>query len=182
MGSEIKQKEYLDVLDEQGNKTGIVKSRGEIHKNNLWHREVAVLIFNLEGEILLQKRSMDKKDAPGVWALCAGHVGLNETPLETLYKEVKEEVGIDIDIKKLTYMFTLRNNEEGNRHFIDIFKYITEDKINEFKIQTEELTALRFFNYEEVKKGALNNDPNLFLKNDEPTRCIFAWIDEKGIY
>jgi hypothetical protein len=30
--------EYLDVLDEHGNNTGVSKPRSEVHKNGLWHR------------------------------------------------------------------------------------------------------------------------------------------------
>lgn len=38
--------ELIDVLDGNGVKTGIVKSRDEVHKNGLWHRAIVVAIVN----------------------------------------------------------------------------------------------------------------------------------------
>ena len=35
--------EYIDVLDENGVKTGEILSRREIHKRGLWHRAIVVL-------------------------------------------------------------------------------------------------------------------------------------------
>ena len=59
--------EYLEVVDEKGR---IITSlpRSEIHGNpSLMHKVVHVLVFNDKGELLLQKRSMNKDVAPGKW-------------------------------------------------------------------------------------------------------------------
>lgn len=36
------EKEYFDVLDENGNKTGIIKLRNEVHRDGDWHKEVHI--------------------------------------------------------------------------------------------------------------------------------------------
>jgi len=46
------------------------------HDNNLWHREVAVWVINEKNEILLQKRSANKRHAPNKYAVCAGHIDM----------------------------------------------------------------------------------------------------------
>lgn len=38
--------ELIDVLDENGIKTGEVLSRDEVHKRGLWHRAIVVAIVN----------------------------------------------------------------------------------------------------------------------------------------
>ncbi len=53
--------EMLDVLDENGGKTGRVVSNKEVHAQGLWHRVVHVYIYNSQNEILLQLRS------PNMW-------------------------------------------------------------------------------------------------------------------
>ena len=52
--------ELIDVLDENGIKTGQIMTRNEIHKQGLWHRAIVVAIINEKNEILLQQRSMEK--------------------------------------------------------------------------------------------------------------------------
>lgn len=44
----------LDVLDENGIKTGNILSRKEVHKRGLWHRIIVVAIINEKNEILMQ--------------------------------------------------------------------------------------------------------------------------------
>ena len=46
--------EMIDILDENGIKTGKVLSRKEIHKKGFWHRAIVVAIINEKNEILLQ--------------------------------------------------------------------------------------------------------------------------------
>ncbi len=52
--------ELLEYFDENNSKSLGVLERDLIHKNNLWHREVAVWVMNEKGEVLLQKRSAQK--------------------------------------------------------------------------------------------------------------------------
>ena len=54
--------EYFDVLDENGNKTGKLKLRNEVHRDGDWHRGVHVWIINSFGELLLQRRSPNKEN------------------------------------------------------------------------------------------------------------------------
>ena len=42
--------ELLDVLDENGIKTGEILPREEIHKKGLWHRSIVVAIINDKNE------------------------------------------------------------------------------------------------------------------------------------
>ncbi len=52
--------ELIDVLDENGIKTGEVLSRNEIHQKGLWHRAIVVAIVNKNNQVLLQQRSFKK--------------------------------------------------------------------------------------------------------------------------
>ncbi len=54
--------EYLDLLDERGNKIGKIDTRENIHKKGFIHAEVAAFIYTEDGTVLLQKRNKNKKN------------------------------------------------------------------------------------------------------------------------
>lgn len=97
--------ELIDVLDENGVKTGRVATRDEVHREGLWHRIVLVAILDDRNHILLQQRSDDKPTNPGMWDIAtAGHVDVGEDSLVAAVREVVEEIGIKIrpsDLKRL---------------------------------------------------------------------------------
>ena len=65
--------ELLDVVDENDLIIG-VKTRGEIHARGLMHRATHILVFNRQGDLFIQKRSMNKDNDPGLWdSSAAGH-------------------------------------------------------------------------------------------------------------
>ena len=92
--------EMIDVLDENGVKTGEVATRTEVHQRGLWHRIVAIMIVDEKKRILLQQRSNDRITNPGKWDIAAaGHVDAGEDVLLTIMREAKEEVGVEISDK-----------------------------------------------------------------------------------
>lgn len=83
------------VVDEQDSIIGY-KSRFECHHNSaIIHRAVDIILFNSEGQILLQKRSKHKDTYPGYYTVSAsGHVDKGETYLLSARREINEELGI----------------------------------------------------------------------------------------
>lgn len=108
-----KHDELLEVVTEKGK---IIKtlSRSEIHGNpSLIHRVVHVLVFNNEGALLLQKRSMRKDVAPGEWdTSVGGHVNPGETLDEAVKREVREELGITSCETEFLYSYIHSNEYE----------------------------------------------------------------------
>ena len=76
-----------------------------INKAPKKHFTVSALIFSDRGEVLLVKH---KK--LGVWLYPGGHIDENETPDETLLREVKEETGLSIEV------IDTRDQELGNKN------------------------------------------------------------------
>jgi 8-oxo-dGTP pyrophosphatase MutT (NUDIX family) len=59
--------------------------------------------------VLLQKRSLTKKNAPGMYHIsAAGHINVGETALEAAVRETQEEVGIAIDPAQLYLVHVTR--------------------------------------------------------------------------
>lgn len=43
-------KEFFDILDEDGNKTGRTKLRNEVHRDGDWHKAFHIWILNENGD------------------------------------------------------------------------------------------------------------------------------------
>ena len=96
--------EKIDVLNELGEFTGDVATIDECHSTGYWHRAVYAFIVDKDLNVLLQKRSGNKKLWPGKWDVTVGgHVKSGEFGRQALIRECKEELGIDIEIKKYVY-------------------------------------------------------------------------------
>lgn len=92
--------ELIDLVDEQDHIIGQT-TKGEANRDpSKLHREVCVILIDNNNNILLQQRSFKKKVYPGYWIVsAAGHVPKGMIPLESIHKELQEELGFDTDIQ-----------------------------------------------------------------------------------
>ena len=87
--------ELIDVLNENGVKTGKIASRDEVHQKGLWHRAIVVAIINEKNEILLQQRSANKEKNANMWDIsAAGHISAGQDSLMAATREINEEVSV----------------------------------------------------------------------------------------
>lgn len=150
--------ELLKVYDENNNYLGYALDRKEIHEKKLWHHHASAWIINKEGKILLQQRAFTKKKNPGKWARTGGHVDSNETCDEALKREVYEEIGLKVDNIEQFEIF--KSIDEKEKYFTYGYIIITDLKEEEFKLQKEEVNAVKYFTIEELEKERENNNPN----------------------
>jgi isopentenyldiphosphate isomerase len=106
--------ELLEVLDAEGHRQGIAKTRAEIHLDGDWHLAFHCWVLRRGGlEVVLQRRSFRKDTYPGCWdATAAGHWRFGETAAQAA-REISEELGIDVPFEALTY----RGRERASRSF-----------------------------------------------------------------
>lgn len=98
--------EYLDIVDENGEPTGVIKERSKVHAEGDLHRTSHVWIVrdNDKGgwDVLLQKRSQNKDSFPGCYDISsAGHIPAGDDYIESALRELKEELGIDAKPEEL---------------------------------------------------------------------------------
>jgi isopentenyl-diphosphate delta-isomerase type 1 len=88
--------EIFDVVNERDEVIGQAP-RSEVHRRQLNHRAVHVLVFNARGELFLQKRSMLKDCFPGAWdSSASGHLDRGEEYDACAVREVREELGVQL--------------------------------------------------------------------------------------
>lgn len=154
--------EKFDVLNELGEFTGEIATREECHKQGLWHRAVYAFIIDDKGNILLQKRSENKKLWPNMWDVTVGgHVDAGEFGRQALIREVKEELGIEIKDDDVKYLIGSTSiNEQGdiiNKHYNECYLITKNIDISDIKIQKEEVSEVRYFSKDELLKRISNN-------------------------
>lgn len=59
---------------------------------------VGAMIFDDQGRLLLTKRGQGAKNERGFWEIPGGGVEFNETRADAAVREVKEELGVDIEV------------------------------------------------------------------------------------
>ncbi|HEX8411869.1 MAG TPA: NUDIX domain-containing protein [Thermoanaerobaculia bacterium] len=102
-------REFVDVLDADGNPTGIAKDKRDVHRDGDWHRCAHVWVATSDGRLLLQRRALVKESWPGLWDISvAGHVSAGESAIDAAIREAREELDLHIDPAELTHLGTLR--------------------------------------------------------------------------
>ena len=91
-------KEYLDIVDENGDPTGEITDRETAHLKGIRHRTAHVwLLRNKNGklQILLQKRCETKSSYPGCYDISsAGHIPAGVDYIPSAIRELSEELGV----------------------------------------------------------------------------------------
>ena len=174
-----KNDELLEVVDESGNPTGKYEKREIVHNNKLFHNEIALWIIDKDNkQVLVQRRSKNKKQHPNKLALCAGHVVAGETIIEALEKEAQEEIGINLkeyDVKKI---IRVKRQEKNNCCFSYHFAILKHIPINNFKIQEEELSEVFYMDYEKLKQMVKNADSEMAIFWSDEVKLLFDELDK----
>lgn len=82
----------------------------------------AVFLFLRDGNKILLTRRFKTDYFDGWYSVPAGHVDAGELPLDAIVREVKEEIGVTVEKKDITFVHCLyrtKHDETGDR--VDIF-------------------------------------------------------------
>ena len=177
-------KEYFDVLDESGNKTGKTKLRSEVHRDGDWHKAVHIWIINNNGDVLLQRRCATKDSNPNMLDISsAGHLSAGDDSLSGAIRELKEELNIDVKPEDLQFIKTLKRSSKYtetfiNNEFDDLYILRTNKRIEDMKYQEEEISEIFYVPYKEFKKMVENKQPDL-LRHDIEFEILFNLFDNE---
>jgi len=138
--------EYWDVLDQKGCKTGRTVVKSQELKEGEYHLVVhAWIISSTDGKILIQKRPDHLEFAPGVWAVAGGSAVKGETSHMAVCREVKEELGLDVNptIEPIRYL--------NNNSITDIWVIKSDINLKDVTLQKEEVDEVKWVTEDELK-------------------------------
>lgn len=138
--------EYFPLVNEEGKTIGKA-TRKECHSGSkMLHPVVHLHIFNDNGDLYLQKRSMRKDIQPGKWdTAVGGHIDYGESVEEALRREVREELGVTdfSPIMITSYIFESAIEKE----LVNTFRTVYNGPFNP---DPEELDGGRFWAIDEI--------------------------------
>ncbi len=154
--------ELLDIVNENGKIVGKEK-RSVLHQSpDKIHRTVNILISNSNNEVLVQKRSKEKKFGPGIMEISAGgHVKSGQTVEEAAKEELFEELGIRVSLRLIAKELYLFPNEKELAHLFLGYSN------GPFKIDRDEIEKITFVPYDELGD---------FLKVNKEKSMLEYWL------
>lgn len=144
--------EILPIVDKKDNVIGQITRKKAHNSPHAIHRSVSLLIYDHLGRLLIQKRSLTKDTFPGHWALSVeGHVGINETYINVVFRESQEELGIILNSQFLTPLGKIITSSNIEQEMTQVYTY--QMPIQTLIYQNSlEITKIRF-----VTLKSLNN-------------------------
>ncbi len=98
--------EELILVDERDNELGFLSKQQCHDGDGILHRAFSLFVFNVMGELLLQKRSADKRLWPLFWSnSCCSHPRKGESMEVATRRRLQEELDIHADLE-FVYKFS----------------------------------------------------------------------------
>src|SRR5664280_1453125 len=123
----------------------------EIMQNNTQSLPVPTLsvsgiVFNNQKQILLIKRN--QPPAMGLWSIPGGKLEADESLLEACQREIKEETGLDTEVKNIVAVVERR--VEGFHYVIIDYLALLADQENSQPIAQSDVSEARWVNLEHL--------------------------------
>lgn len=183
--------ELLDVLAEDGSRSGAVSERGVVHREGSLHATAHVWVARREEDgrygLLLQKRSREKESYPGCYDLsAAGHVAAGDDIIHTALRELGEELGIQAGESQLVYVGECRSRYRGSFHgrpFFNnekssVYLYLEPVDIRDLHLQETEVEEVLWMDAAECLDSVKNGRSSTCIDVDELS-MICAYLDRE---
>lgn len=169
--------EFLDIRKKDGSLTGEVKERTLVHRDGDIHGTSHVWIIRRKEDgvcdLLLQKRSADKDAFPGCYDISsAGHLPASQGYLSSAVRELKEELGLDVEEEDLIFLGIHEGYSEEvfydepfrNHEISHVYLYERPLDISVLKLQEEEVESVKWMDFGECYSE---------VEKENPKYCLF---------
>ena len=146
--------ELLDIYNENGEFIG-TEDRKIVHEKGLWHKTVHCWLYDKDGNIFFQRRA----DRGTLYTTSSGHLSAKESVTEAFQREIKEEIGLNIDASDATFVAIVpfkmdRVKEDGSifkdRAFANVYVDLYEGNYQDFQMDPNEVSGLVLVNAKEA--------------------------------
>ena len=139
--------EFVEMFDNKRKPLGKVTERYNYVEGE-YSQGSHVWIVNSKGELLIQKRTPTKKLYPNLWSITSGGTDTGETTLETAFREVKEELGIELKADEVELMMSYKRNHD----FVDVWLVRKDIDLKDIVMQPEEVAEAKWVTVEELNE------------------------------
>lgn len=151
--------EFVVLVDENDQDLQLMEKM-EAHEKGLLHRAFSVFVLNNKGELMLQRRALDKYHSGGLWTnTCCSHPRKGEPVEKAAHRRLMEEMGFDCPVEKaFDFIYRAELDKGLTEHEFDhlfIGHYNGEPNIN-----PDEVAEWKWMNIEEVRNDLAANPQN----------------------
>lgn len=109
----------VELVDEQGRARGSLSVAAAHTAPGRLHRAFSVLLFDADGQVLLQQRAGVKTRFPLLWTnTCCGHPAPGQSVVEAATKRLHEELGVTADLTEVgTFTYQATDPNTGRVEF-----------------------------------------------------------------
>lgn len=133
------------------------KDKLQAHLDGNLHRAFSIFIFNEQGQLLLQKRALEKYHSPGLWTnTCCSHPQPGITIDLSLKERLMEEMGMEASLE---YQFGFKYKSEYDNGLTEHeYDHVYFGYSNELpKPNPVEVCEYRYIDIEDLKKDLKTN-------------------------
>ncbi len=114
--------------------------------------------------LLLRDPRMDEV----IWEIPGGRMNIDEEPREAVAREIREELGIEIEVGAVVYMEQFIQGNEGKRAFVIVYECQMMDPDASLILSEDEVCEIAWVSADELSKYPL------FLEYKRALDCYFA--------
>lgn len=166
--------EKWDILNAEGVPTGKTALRGLCNlKSGEYHLVVHIWVVSSRGDILIQRRSDNKKLMPGEWAATGGAAISGEDSYTAANRELYEELGIPSNKNTLKKLARIKRRNS----LLDVWFINTNIDSAKLRLQEDEVAEAKWINRAEFEAMIKNGEFHNYGK--EYFDIVFEKIDEQ---
>lgn len=159
--------EKVNVYNRNRELTDVIKDRNKLQEGE-YRISAHIWIINKANELLIQQRAGTAKKFPHMWSQTGGGVLVNECSKETVKRESKEELNLEIDEDEIYYIGSYVRKKD----IVDVWLVKKEIDIDKLKLEPNEVENVKLVTFEEfdnmIEKGLVVpsiNPSYLLVKN-----------------
>ena len=139
--------ELVDLLNNRKELIGETCERNSVPEGK-YRLSIHIWIVNDKNEILIQQRSASRKMFPNMWTNTGGACIAGETSIETVFRELKEELNVIPNIDNLELIASYKRKKD----YVDVWLLRQNINIKDLKFNDNEVQAAKWASIEEWKK------------------------------
>ena len=139
--------ELVDLLNNRKELTGETCERNAV-PDGKYRLSIHIWIVNDKNEILIQQRSASRKMFPNMWTNTGGACIAGETSIETVFRELKEELNVIPNIDDLELIASYKRKKD----YVDVWLLRQNINIKDLTFNDNEVQAAKWASIEEWKK------------------------------
>ena len=113
----------------------------------------------------------------------AGHVSSNEGLIEAVIREGKEELGLEIDLECLNYLFAIKSEIKVRENYYeneinDVYLYEKDVKVEDCKFTDNEVSEIKYIDFRVLEKMWQDKSSEL-IDHDVHYAALFYILHQK---